>query len=87
MCHISGPSQTVEDRRVIHAAVLNCGDIEASGEAMNGRTDSLPVETFVKVFVTQPMEQGRDNVMWGEIIGPVVQGEDSVSNDQIAMAR
>jgi len=86
-CHASGPSQSVEDRRIIHAAVLNCGEIETSGQSMAGRTDPLPVETFVKVFLTEPMGQGRDNVMWGEIVGPVIQGEDSVSNDQIALAR
>ena len=86
-CHASGPSQTVDDRRILHVAVLNCGEIEASGQSMSGRTDPLPVETFVKVFLTQPMGQGQENVMWGEIIGPVVQGEDSVSNDQIALAR
>jgi len=86
-CHASGPSETVDDRRVIHAAVLNCGAIEESGESMAGRTDPLPVETFVKVFLTEPMGRGRDNVMWGEIVGPVVQGNDSVSNDQIAVAR
>ena len=54
---------------------------------MAGRTDSLPVETFVKVFVTEPMGQGKDNVLWGEIVGPVVQGVDSVSNDQITVVR
>ena len=86
-CHASGPSQTVEDRRTLHVAVLNCGEIEDSGTSMAGRTDPLPVETFVKVFLTEPMGQGPDNVMWGEIIGPVIQGEDSASNDQIALAR
>jgi len=86
-CHKLGPSQTVEDRRVIHAALINCGAVEASGQAMNGRSDPLPVETFVKVFLSQPMGSGQENIIWGEIIGPVLQGEDSVSNDQIALAR
>lgn len=54
---------------------------------MNGRTDPLPVETFVKVFLTEPMGNGQDNDIWGEIVGPVVQGRDSVSNDQIAVVR
>lgn len=86
-CHTSGPSTTVEDRRVIEAAILNCSAIEASGQSMAGRTDYLPVETFVKVFLTEPMGSGQDNIIWGEIVGPVVQGEDSVSNDQITVAR
>lgn len=87
ICHSSGPSQITEDRRIIHVALLNCGEIENSGQSMAGRTDSLPVETFVKVFVTEPMGQGKDNVLWGEIVGPVVQGVDSVSNDQITVVR
>lgn len=86
-CHSSGPSQTVEDRRVIKAALINCGAAVASGLSMNGRGDPLPVETFVKVFLTQPMGSGKDNVLWGEIIGAVGPGEDSESNDQIALAR
>lgn len=86
-CHTYGPSTTVEDRRIIHAAVLNCGMIEASGQSMNGRTDPLPVETFVKVFVTEPMGKGQDNIIWGEIIGPVVQGQDFPSRDKVALAR
>ncbi len=86
-CHKSGPSQTVEDRRVIKAALINCGAAVASGLSMNGRGDPLPVETFIKVFLTQPMGSGKDNVLWGEIIGPVGQGKDSESDEQIALAR
>ena len=86
-CHTYGPSTAVEDRRIIHAAVLNCGTIEASGQSMNGRTGALPVETFVKVFVTEPMGKGQDNVIWGEIVGPVIQGEDSPSRDKVALTR
>lgn len=87
ICHASGPSTTVPDRRVIHAAVLNCEAIEAQGEAMNGRTDPIPAETFVKVFVTEPMGNSKDNTLWGEVIGPVVQGYDPESRDQIALVR
>ncbi len=86
-CHSYGPSTTVEDRRIIHAAVLNCGMIEASGTSMAGRTDPLPVETFVKVFLTEPMGKGQSNILWGEIVGPVVQGADVESKDQVALAR
>lgn len=86
-CHTYGPSTTVDDRRIIHAAVLNCGMIEESGESMNGRTDPLPVETFVKVFLTEPMGKGNDNIIWGEIVGPVVQGDDVPSRDRVALAR
>jgi len=86
-CHTYGPSTTVDDRRIIHAAVLNCGMIEQSDEGMNGRTDLLPVETFVKVFLTEPMGKGKDNIIWGEIVGPVVQGDDAPSRDRVALNR
>ena len=86
-CHSDGPSTTVEDRRVINVAVLNCGAIIESGENMNGRSDALPVETFVKVFLTEPMGDGQDNILWGEIVGPVIQGEDAAARDKVAVAR
>jgi len=86
-CHTYGPSTTVEDRRIINVAVLNCGKIEDSGERMNGRTGPLPVETFVKVFLTEPMGKGKNNIIYGEIVGPVVQGQDAAANDKVALAR
>ncbi len=87
-CHSSGPSTTVKDRRIITAAVLNCGEIEAnSPNGMFRRKDALPVETFVKVFLTEPMGKGQDNTIYGEIIGPVVKGQDSEANDIVAVRR
>ncbi|MDB2437950.1 Tad domain-containing protein [Hellea sp.] len=86
-CHSDGPSTTVEDRRIINVAVLNCGELIESGEDFNGRSGPLPVETFVKVFLTEPMAKGKDNILWGEIVGPVVQGQDSHSRDYVSVAR
>lgn len=87
-CHTSGASTTVKDRRIITAAVLNCGEIEAnSPNGMFKRKDELPVETFVKVFLTEPMGKGQQNVVYGEIIGPVVKGQDSEANDVVAVRR
>lgn len=87
-CHTTGASTTVEDRRIIHAAVLNCGEIEAaSPKGMWRRKDALPVETFVKVFLTEPMGKGQDNIIWGEIVGPVIEGQDDEAIDQVALAR
>ena len=87
-CHSSGSSKTVEDRRIITAAVLNCGDIEAnSPNGMFHRTDPLPVETFVKVFLTEPMGTGQQNIIYGEIVGPVVKGQDGEANDKVAVRR
>jgi len=86
-CHTYGPSTTAEDRRIINVAVLNCGAIEDSEEGLDGRTGPLPVETFVKVFLTEPMGAGQDNTIYGEIVGPLIQGQDSAANDKVALAR
>lgn len=87
-CHSSGASTTVDDRRIITAAVLNCGEIESnSPNGMFRRKDPLPVETFVKVFLTEPMGDGQDNIVYGEIVGPVVKGKDSEANDLVAVRR
>lgn len=92
-CHTNGPSTTVEDRRIINVAVLNCGEIsEASEKTIKGKpvTSSkspVPVETFVKVFLTEPMGKGQDNILWGEIVGPVIQGQDAAAKDKVALAR
>lgn len=87
-CHKSGPATTVQDRRIITAAVLNCIEIEAeSSNGMFRRNDALPVETFVKVFLTEPVGPGQQNIIFGEIIGPVVKGQDGEANDLVAVRR
>lgn len=87
-CHSSGASTTVKDRRIITAAVLNCAEIEAnSSNGMFRRQDALPVETFVKVFLTEPMGTGQQNTIYGEIVGPIVKGQDSEANDLVAVRR
>lgn len=85
-CHASGPSTAETDRRILYAAVLNCGEIEAT-IGMNGSRNNLPVETFVKVFLTEPMGKGQNNTIWGEITGPVVRGQDKVAVDRVSVAR
>ncbi len=85
-CHATGASDTVEDRRIIHAAVLNCGALEDAGETLSGRTDAVPVETFVKVFLTEPMGKGQDNILFGELVG-TVDGQDSVTRNTVALSR
>lgn len=85
-CHASGANTSVDDRRIIYAAVMNCEEVERV-YGMNGARTNLPVETFVKVFVTEPMQKGQDNTIWGEIVGPVIKGEDKVAIDRVSVAR
>ena len=84
-CHSDGASKADVDRRVIYAAVLNCEAIEASGGMRAGR--DLPVETFVKVFLTEPVGSGSEAAIYGEIVGPVTDGIDSVATERAELAR
>ena len=86
-CHTHGASQTVEDRRIIQVAVLNCEAIAESGVKFQGRAGPLPVEGFVRVFITEPMGKGQDNVLRGEIVGLVDPRTDSVARDRVALAQ
>jgi len=90
-CHSDGHSTTVEDRRVIGVAVLNCDKItetiETTTQTKTGHSGPYPVETFIKVFLTEPMGNGNDSILWGEIVGPVVSSEDDLSHDYVAVAR
>lgn len=87
-CHSAGASETVEDRRILHVAILNCGAIEAKLDDGSFTADAhLPVETFVKVFVTEPMDVGGDAIIWGEMVGPVVEGDDEEAHDQVELKR
>lgn len=85
-CHANGASTAPIDRRILYAAVLNCGAIEQNG-GLSGHSGPHPVETFVKVFVTLPMDKNSDGSIYGEIVGPVIEGEDSGSRDRVALTR
>ncbi|NNE59156.1 MAG: Tad domain-containing protein [Hellea sp.] len=85
-CHASGASSSPFDRRIMYAAVMNCVEVEAQ-YGLNGSQKNLPVETFVKVFVTEPMGKGHNNMIWGEIVGPIVKGKDPGATDQVSVSR
>jgi len=86
-CHSGGPSQTDVDRRVLNVAVLNCGFIQENYGFNGASSGALPVDSFVKVFITQPMGKGQNNILYGEMIGQVVQGQDSVARDSVVLRR
>jgi len=85
-CHTYGPAPDEIDRRILVAAVLNCGELSANGE-LNGKSTDLPIEAFAKVFVTEPMGKGQDNIIWGEMAGPVISGRDKVSRERVSVVR
>ena len=85
VCHSSGASTADVDRRIIYAAVLNCRELDHT-VGMLPNVD-LPVETFVKVFLTEPVGTGNSATIYGEITGPVVEGTDSVVAERTEVAR
>ena len=86
VCNTNTPPPGV-DPRVLSVAVVNCQAVQDSGIAMNGRKSGIPVETFVRVFLTEPMGSGQDDVLYGEIIGEVMPSNDTASRDRVAVVR
>jgi hypothetical protein len=73
-------TETKPDRRVIPVAVLNC-------QSQNLSAAKVPVAAFAKVFLTEPMGSGTDNLIWGEIVGLLRQGSDPQARDQVDVRR
>lgn len=77
------------DRRIIYAAVLNC---TAAG-LVGGSGDSVPVLTFLKMFMTQPMTKipgavDEDNTLFVEMVDIVKPGvDDEVAHDIVQLYR
>lgn len=68
ICH-TDPEQTALDRRVIYAAVVNCGEIA-------GTTEVVP-DAWIGLFLTEPMGvYDGNNDLYGEFIGPADEGND-----------
>jgi len=86
MCHSTGAYTGDIDRRIIHAAVLNCGALSTQYHLGGASTPPLPAEAFIEVFVTEPMGQHDDGNLYGEMVS-IVEGSSPVARDTIAMAR
>jgi hypothetical protein len=77
------------DRRIIYAAVLNCGELAIKG----GSTDSVPAEAFLKMFITRPMthipgNEDEDGSIFVEIVDVVKPGvDDEVVHDIVQLYR
>ena len=55
------------DRRVLVAAGIDCSPDD--GEAINGRNRGVPVEEFVRLFMTEPAGDSSDFRVFTEVIG------------------
>ncbi|MFC3080039.1 pilus assembly protein TadG-related protein [Phenylobacterium terrae] len=83
----SGTVPSAPDRRIIPVAVLNCEALEAEYGLNGGSTPPLPAIGFAKVFLTEPMGSGSDDVIWGELVGMLQKGVDPWSTDQVEVRR
>ncbi|MEE9346737.1 MAG: TadE/TadG family type IV pilus assembly protein [Robiginitomaculum sp.] len=86
VCHSTGAYSGDVDRRIIHAAVLNCNELEQTYNLSGGSNPPLPAQAFIKVFITEPMGSGYYNSLYGEMVG-VVEGNSAISRDTIAVNR
>jgi hypothetical protein len=85
-CYSGGTLADHPDRRLFPVAVINCQALEAQYDISGGSSPPLPVQGFVKVFLTEPMD-GSDDTIWGEIVGMVEWGKDLVARDQVDVRR
>lgn len=86
-CYSGGALADEPDRRVISVAVLQCRALDAQYGISGGASPPLPTSGFVKVFLTEPMGSGSDDVIWGEIVGLLTNGVDSQARDQVEVRR
>jgi Flp pilus assembly protein TadG len=74
------PPPSDSDRRVMPVAVLNC-------QAESLSASRIPVASFAKVFLTEPMGSGSNDVIWGELVGSLRWGQDAQARDQVDVRR
>jgi hypothetical protein len=96
----NGPTGSVNnspDRRIFHAAVLNCRALDASstyGPIQGGSSNKLPVVAFAKFFITEPVGGDKTNTsaadgdVWAEMVGIDMPGQaNSVARDIVQLYR
>jgi len=95
----NGPTGSVNnspDRRIFHAAVLNCKALDASSTygPLQGQTNPLPAIAFVKFFITEPVGGDKTNTsaadgdVWAEMVGIDMPGQaNSVARDLVQLYR
>jgi hypothetical protein len=77
----SGELSAVPDRRILHAAIVNCQSLQLVGEAQS----DIPVAAFGKFFLTLPLARSQTD-LYVELVGLVHPG-DGVSYDVVQLYR
>jgi Flp pilus assembly protein TadG len=92
----SGGITATPDRRIFHAAILNCQALDASAEygpIQGGSSNKLPVAAFGKFFLTEPVSGGgnasnADGDVWAELVDVSVPGQaDGIARDIVQLYR
>ncbi len=92
----NGPSGSVTatpDRRIFHAAILNCKALAAGNKITGSSGNKLPVAAFGKFFLTEPVGGGSnastaDGDVWAELVDISVIGQaDGVARDIVQLYR
>jgi len=77
----SGDLSGTPDRRILHAAIVNCQSLQLEGEVQF----KVPVAAFAKLFLTLPLERSQTD-LYVEMVGLVRPG-DGVSFDVVQLYR
>jgi hypothetical protein len=80
-CYRGGNLSALPDRRILHAAIVNCHSLQLVGEE---RSD-VPVAAFGKLFLTLPLARTQTD-LYVEMVGLVRPG-DGVSFDVVQLYR
>ena len=88
----SGPAPTdAPDRRLLYGAVLDClslNDPANGGPIRGGSSDKLPVTAFARFFITEPVEKGKEDAIWVEMVDVFEPGvRNDVSRDLVQLYR
>ena len=85
-CHSTGGYEGDIDRRVLTAAIINCGEQNDIESMKSNNRSPVSVAAFGKFFLTEPVGVDAQTEMYVEFIG-LLEGTDVQSRDQIALAR
>ncbi len=86
-----GTTSDDPDRRLIYGAVLDCmalNDPANGGPIKGGSSDKLPVTAFARFFITEPIETGKEDTLWVEMVDVFEPGvKNDVSRDLVQLYR
>lgn len=86
VCHDLGAYQGDIDRRVITAAIVDCGEDGENIDEADKNSSNLPVVAFGRFFLTEPAGVDDQAQLHMEFI-ELIDGEDTLSRDRVSLSR